>query len=736
MGRMEKKHLDGDTHLDTAGMMARSGNKKGSWRNNNWRNHKSPPRGRSYFRDPEWRRERNHCGPASAEGAVANSLEQDGPRKGAAFGQLENEGKGEKSPATTSKVGGRLLYFKHNWKKLGSEWLDTIVEKGYAIPTMEEPVVPRDLPEFFGPKEKEKEIKKHVEELLEKDAIYQVNGTKARQGVTSPLLLVKKKNGKWRPCMDLRFVNRALPYKKFKMEGLKQLRQMIKKGDFMTSIDLKDGYLHVPIAEESQRLLQFKFKEPLLQISSDAVWAVNSTTHFYKDSTFGSTGVQISRNPTPRISGRFHYFGEVGRTVSPRHTICVATSGTTGVDSQRGKIGLGSKNEARVFGLRIGHSGDATTDTKRQEKEVPELMQASGKVGNKRSYGEVKNVGSSAGQTPKHSTSSTFLVAPSSKSDSAGKVTNGGKEAGEGQLGWPSHGGKGTMRRTHLVDKLPERLEWKLTDPFNRSGDIYSDASDSGYGGCLILKGKRYPKVVQGHWTVEEQQWSTNKKELVAAERTVSAYLKWARLKNCGSPLVYRQRGNPGIHQQNGRSFPPSSRGGKQGATAIANRREVKLMAEHVPGVRNKVADTLSRLPKDRSDWRLNREVFKMLDRLWGPHTIDWFATRNNSQLPRFASWTADAKCTYVDALKNLHRKENGFANPPFAVIGLVLQRLRATKNPLTLVVPAWPSQHWWPMILELMVGRPSYTTSTSGPVHTFGDAWYQIQSPAHPHGG
>ena len=51
-------------------------------------------------------------------------------------------------PARTSKVGGRLLFFKHNWQKLGSEWLDAIMEKGYAIPTMEEPVVPSNLPEF------------------------------------------------------------------------------------------------------------------------------------------------------------------------------------------------------------------------------------------------------------------------------------------------------------------------------------------------------------------------------------------------------------------------------------------------------------------------------------------------------------------------------------------------------------------------------------------------------------
>ncbi len=97
-------------------------------------------------------------------------------------------------------------------------------------------------------------------ELLQKGAIYQVDASQAKEGATSPLLLVKKKNGKLRPCLDLRYVNEVLPYKKFKLEGLKQLRQMIRKGDWMTSIDLKDGYLHVPVAECSQKLLQFRFR--------------------------------------------------------------------------------------------------------------------------------------------------------------------------------------------------------------------------------------------------------------------------------------------------------------------------------------------------------------------------------------------------------------------------------------------------------------------------------------------
>ncbi len=47
---------------------------------------------------------------------------------------------------------------------------------------------------------------------------------------------------------------------KFKMENLKHLRQLVKEKDFMTSIDLKDGYLHVPVAGRSQRFLQFRLR--------------------------------------------------------------------------------------------------------------------------------------------------------------------------------------------------------------------------------------------------------------------------------------------------------------------------------------------------------------------------------------------------------------------------------------------------------------------------------------------
>jgi hypothetical protein len=45
-------------------------------------------------------------------------------------------------------------------------------------------------------------------------------------------------------------------------------------------------------------------------------------------------------------------------------------------------------------------------------------------------------------------------------------------------------------------------------------------------------------------------------------------------------------------------------------------------------------ADRLSR-EEDSGDWRQDPRVFADLDRRWGPHSVDRFATSINAQLPR-----------------------------------------------------------------------------------------------------
>eukprot|EP00873_Tetraselmis_striata_P044166 jgi/Tetstr1/464430/TSEL_000103.t1 len=54
----------------------------------------------------------------------------------------------------------------------------------------------------------------------------------------------------------------------------------------------------------------------------------------------------------------------------------------------------------------------------------------------------------------------------------------------------------------------------------------------------------------------------------------------------------------------------------------------------------NAWADKLSR-EKEYSDWMLNPRIFRYVDRIWGPHTVDHFATMEIALVPRYNSrWT------------------------------------------------------------------------------------------------
>ena len=59
------------------------------------------------------------------------------------------------------------------------------------------------------------------------------------------------------PKKDLRPPNRLLTKKRFKMEGIFMLRDLMKKGDWLTSVDLKDAYLSIPTVTPHRKFLRF-----------------------------------------------------------------------------------------------------------------------------------------------------------------------------------------------------------------------------------------------------------------------------------------------------------------------------------------------------------------------------------------------------------------------------------------------------------------------------------------------
>ena len=56
----------------------------------------------------------------------------------------------------------------------------------------------------------------------------------------------------------------------------------------------------------------------------------------------------------------------------------------------------------------------------------------------------------------------------------------------------------------------------------------------------------------------------------------------------------------------------------------------------------NSLADCISKIV-DYNDWTLNPEVGSSLDNLWGPHSVERFASSVNMQFVRFSSrfWCA-----------------------------------------------------------------------------------------------
>lgn len=101
-----------------------------------------------------------------------------------------------------------------------------------------------------------------VQALHQKNAISRVsnqNSCRTNQFV-SPLFTVPKKGGGHRPVINLKMLNQFIEYQHFKMEGIPMLKDLLKPGDFLTKIDLKDAYLTVLIWPPHQRFLRFEWK--------------------------------------------------------------------------------------------------------------------------------------------------------------------------------------------------------------------------------------------------------------------------------------------------------------------------------------------------------------------------------------------------------------------------------------------------------------------------------------------
>ena len=125
-----------------------------------------------------------------------------------------------------------------------------------------------------------------------------------------------------------------------------------------------------------------------------------------------------------------------------------------------------------------------------------------------------------------------------------------------------------------------------------------------------------------------------------------------------------------------------------------------------VPRDQNVRADYMSHVSEMRQHhYRLSEEWFAYLDGLWGPHSVDRFASADNRQplCPpnggRFCSQFFHPEAEWVDALSLPWGGENNWVFPPTHLVGQAVTHLRACGAAATLICPEAPWAPWWPLL-------------------------------------
>ena len=136
--------------------------------------------------------------------------------------------------------------------------------------------------------------------------------------------------------------------------------------------------------------------------------------------------------------------------------------------------------------------------------------------------------------------------------------------------------------------------------------------------------------------------------------------------------------------------------------------RDIFVSASYIPGSSNVYADFSSRNFSDTTEWKLKRDIFVRLCGQCFLPDIDLFASRLNFQVPRYVSWFPQHGAFKSDAFSFCWSEFLPYIFAPFNLIGKVLNKIVEDRvDKALLVVPHWPCQTWFPLLLSLLSDFP-----------------------------
>lgn len=95
-------------------------------------------------------------------------------------------------------------------------------------------------------------INKQVDELLKLNCI-----EPSKSAYSSPIVLVRKKTGEWRMCVDYRQVNAKSITDAYPLPRINHILEKLREARYISTIDLKNGYWQIPVEPNSRKYTAF-----------------------------------------------------------------------------------------------------------------------------------------------------------------------------------------------------------------------------------------------------------------------------------------------------------------------------------------------------------------------------------------------------------------------------------------------------------------------------------------------
>ena len=594
------------------------------------------------------------------------------------------------------KVAGKLLLFHSEWKELfNNHWLNQLTSKGYLLEFERTPPLQGQIRHYSLSKEDSILFTQEVSQLLEKGAIELCTTEMDSDGPIwySPVFVVPKKGGGRRPIIDCREINRFIIKEHFQMESMLTIKSLLLPKDWMVKIDLKDAYFHIGINKQHQNYLRFQWQ---------------GEHYRYTCLPFGVTSAPrvFTKVTRPLMA---HLRGLGIRTVIYIDDLLILAKSKEEAEQHRDivlsllqhlgwtinweKSNLQPSQTCEYLGLIIDSIRSELRIPTTRKQQLRQDLKRLTKAFNNRTPVTTRQLATIIGKLGSLELA-VFPIRLKTRQMMALKNANIFR-------GWDA-----TLL---LTAEVHEEIMWWLENLSHWNGRLISpplptvwltsDASKTGWGGSFENN-----LQASGFWAQLDKELGINCLELMAGLYTLQSF----------EELVSGEIAALGMDNTTAVSYINKQGGGVQHLNTITQRiwnwclqRDIYVRAYYLPGTENTTADTLSRKHRDRNDWKLKPEFFSILDQLWGPHTIDLFATHLNKQTERFFSWRHQPGSSGIDAFNQPWADENGWANPPFGLVLQVLHKVRIEKCQLTLVAPLWPSQAWFPMLLNMLVDLP-----------------------------